>query len=79
MDSVAKLVRWLVACLCLGAAYELPERVLSPTGRVCVGLVGLVFLIWPNAAYHLTSLLRFVHLVPRQPGGPGASDAAGMS
>ena len=65
LDSTAKFVRWVVASFCLGISILRPEVLKSPNLRIAVGFVGLGFLIWPNLAYHLTSLLRFLKFLPK--------------
>ena len=65
LDSTAKFVRWFVAMVCLGTAVELPQLLNPPAFRVCMGFVGIAFLVWPNLAYHLTSFLRRLRILPR--------------
>ena len=70
LDSTAKFVRWVVVVLCLGISILRPELLKSPM-RIAVGFVGLGFLVWPNLAYHLTNLLRFLRFLPKlNPGDP---------
>jgi hypothetical protein len=42
-----------------------------PWFRITVGIVGIAFLAWPNFAYHLTRVLRWLKLLgsagPKQP------------
>src|SRR4029077_13337714 len=64
LDSTAKFIRWLVAILCLGTAIQLPQLLNPPTLRVCIGFVGVAFLVWPNLAYYLTRLLRRLRILP---------------
>jgi hypothetical protein len=65
LDETMKLIRWVVASLCLGFTIFRPEVLRSPRLRISVGLIGLAFLVWPNLACHLTNLLRFLKLLPR--------------
>jgi hypothetical protein len=60
LDSTAKLIRWLIAIPSLA----LVPMVNSDTLRMSVFIVGLLFLVWPNTAYHLTKLLRFLRVLP---------------
>jgi hypothetical protein len=61
LDSTAKLIRWCIAIvgLAVGAMMN------SETLRLSAGLTGLLFLVWPNTAYHLTNLLRFLRVLPK--------------
>jgi hypothetical protein len=61
LDPTARLIRWLVAIPCL----TLSPKIDSETLRLSVGITGLLFLVWPNTAYHLTKLLRFLHVLPK--------------
>jgi hypothetical protein len=65
LDSTAKLVRWLLAITCLGVAIRFPQLLNPPPVRVCIGFLGIAFLVWPNLAYHLTRLLRSLRILPR--------------
>ncbi|MGO9239834.1 MAG: DUF3592 domain-containing protein [Bryobacteraceae bacterium] len=53
LNTVAKNARWGVVCICYLLAAGLPGP--GPV-RAVSGLVGLVFLCWPNFAYYLTNL-----------------------
>jgi hypothetical protein len=64
LDPTAKWIRWIVVAIFLGTPIFRPELFgPRPTLRVCVGMVGLLFLVWPNSAYHLTRLLRILRLI----------------
>jgi hypothetical protein len=65
LDPTAKFIRWIVASLCLGIPIFRPEVLKSPSLRISLGLIGLAFLVWPNLAYHLSNLLRFLRLLPK--------------
>jgi hypothetical protein len=58
LDGTAKGIRWLIVLLFLGTAVQAPWLLNPPSVRLCVGFIGLGFLVWPNLAYHLTGLLR---------------------
>lgn len=63
LDSTAKLIRWLIAICGLTLWPKI-----NPAGlRISFGLTGMLFLVWPNTAYHLTRLLRFLHILPSAP------------
>jgi hypothetical protein len=66
LDTTAKLARWLIALVCLFAAIQLPQLLNPPPLRICVGLIGLTFLVWPNTAYHLTRILRRLKVLPER-------------
>jgi len=65
LDDTAKFIRWIIASLCLGIPIFRPDVFKSPSSRISLGLIGLAFLVWPNLAYHLTNLLRFLRLLPK--------------
>jgi hypothetical protein len=66
LDPTAKRIRWIVAAIFLGTPIFRPELFgPRPAVRLCVALVGLLFLVWPNFAYHLTSLLRALRLIAK--------------
>ena len=65
LDSTAKFIRWLLAIACLGLAIQLPELLKPPPLRVCIGFVGVAFLVWPNLAYYLTGFLRQLRILPK--------------
>jgi hypothetical protein len=65
LDSTAKFVRWLLATACLGLAVQFPQLVNPPPVRVCLGFVGMAFLVWPNFAFYLTRFLRALRIWPR--------------
>jgi hypothetical protein len=65
LDSTAKLIRWLIAVCGL----TLWPMIGSSTLRMSVGFTGMLFLVWPNTAYHLTRLLRFLHVLPKAKAG----------
>jgi hypothetical protein len=54
LSTAAKTVRWGVVLGAYFLAASLPGKELG-TLRVLVGLLGLVFLCWPNFGYHLTN------------------------
>ena len=54
LDSLSSAVRWTVVVVGFIFGYVAP---LKPV-RVIAGVVGLVFLCWPNCAYHLTGFFR---------------------
>src|SRR5258708_39031646 len=70
LDTTAKFIRWLVAITCLGTATQLPQLLNPPSLRVCVAFAGLGFLVWPNFAYYLTKLLRYLRILRRHDHGP---------
>jgi len=61
LDIVAKVIRWLIAILGL-TVWPLFD---SSNIRICIGLTGMLFLVWPNTAYHVTRLLRSLHILPK--------------
>ena len=63
LDSAAKALRWTIAAVCLGLTIELPQLVNPPTLRLCLWMVGLAFLAWPNFAVYLARLLRRAHIL----------------
>jgi hypothetical protein len=66
LDPAAKWVRWIVVAIFLGTPIFRPELFgPRPTLRVCVALVGLLFLVWPNFAYYLTRILRALRLIAK--------------
>ena len=62
LDFTAKVIRWALVVLLLGAGESFPGL---SAYRLALGLVGMAFLAWPNFAYHLTRLLRWCRLLPR--------------
>lgn len=60
LDFTAKVIRWLVAICGL----TLWPWIGSSTLRILAGFTGMLFLVWPNTAFHLTKLLRVVHVLP---------------
>jgi hypothetical protein len=71
LDRNAKIIRWSVVAVCLGLAVQEPQLLNPPWFRITVGIVGIAFLAWPNFAYHLTRVLRWLKLLgsagPKQP------------
>jgi hypothetical protein len=66
LDPTAKRIRWIVVAVFLGTPILRPALFgPRPAVRLCVALVGLVFLVWPNFAYHLTRLLRALRLIAK--------------
>jgi hypothetical protein len=64
LDTMAKWIRWTVVAIFLGTPIFRPELFgPRPTLHVCSGMVGLLFLVWPNFAYHLTRFLRALKLI----------------
>jgi hypothetical protein len=64
LDPTAKWIRWIVVAMFLGTPIFRPELFgARPTLRVCIGMVGLLFLVWPNFAYHSTRCLRAMRLI----------------
>jgi hypothetical protein len=63
LDPTARAVRWLVVAVCFGLVLRLPQLLNPPSLRVCVGIVGIAFLVWPNLAYHTTRFLRLIKLL----------------
>jgi hypothetical protein len=71
LDRTAKWIRWIVVAIFLGTPIFRPELFgARPPLRVCVGMVGLLFLVWPNFAYHLTRILRELRLVGKSKDAP---------
>jgi hypothetical protein len=69
LDLNAKIIRWFVVVVCLGLAIQVPQLLNPPWFRFTVGLIGIAFLVWPNFAYHLTRVLRWLKLL-RRSGSP---------
>jgi hypothetical protein len=67
LDLAAKLIRWALVVVLLGAATYYPGYS-SP--RLALGLGGMSFLAWPNFAYHLTRFLRWCRILPKAPQPP---------
>ena len=66
LDPAAKWIRWIVVAIFLGTPIFRPELFgARATLRLCVGMVGLLFLAWPNSAYHMTRLLRALRLIAK--------------
>jgi hypothetical protein len=63
LDWNAKIVRWFVVVACLGLAVQVPQLLNPPWFRFTVGAVGIAFLVWPNFAYHVTRVLRWLKLI----------------
>ncbi len=64
LDPTAKRIRWIVVAIFLGTPFFRPQLFgPRPAVRLCVALVGLLFLVWPNFAYHLTRSLRAARLI----------------
>jgi hypothetical protein len=63
LDRTAKLIRWLVAIVCLGVVAQFPQSLNPPPFRVCVAFVGIGFLVWPNFAFYFTRLLRRLRIL----------------
>ena len=64
LDPTAKRIRWIIVAIFLGTPIFRPQLFgPRPAVRLCVALVGLLFLVWPNFAYHLTRLLRAARLI----------------
>jgi hypothetical protein len=64
LAPTAKWIRWIVVAMFLGTPIFRPELFgARPTLRVCIGMVGLLFLVWPNFAYHSTRCLRAMRLI----------------
>ena len=61
LDFAAKLIRWFVAVCGL----TLWPWIGSTKLRIFVGVIGMLFLVWPNTAFHLTRLLRFLRVLPK--------------
>jgi hypothetical protein len=71
LDSTAKRIRWTVVAIFLGTPILRPELFNSlPSLRLWVALVGLLFLVWPNFAYHLTRLLRSLRVIAKPDKAP---------
>jgi hypothetical protein len=66
LDSTAKFIRWMIAIVCLGVAVQFPQLLNLPPVRVCVGFLGVAFLVWPNLAYYLTRFLHLLRILPNQ-------------
>lgn len=64
LDRPARILRWAVALSFLSYPFVFPHLIDSPAFRVCVGITGWAFLCWPNLAVHLTSLLRWIRILP---------------
>ena len=54
LDWFSRALRWSVVLIGFVLGYVAPVRYL----RVGSGVLGLIFLCWPNCAYHLANLLR---------------------
>lgn len=67
LDFAAKLTRWALVIVLLGAATYYPGYSAS---RLALGLGGMAFLAWPNFAYHIARFLRRCRLLPRAPQPP---------
>jgi hypothetical protein len=61
LDSTARFIRWFVAICGLTLWLKIDSQAL----RITVVLTGMLFLVWPNTAYHLTRLLRFLRVLPQ--------------
>lgn len=66
LDRTAKAVRWIIVAFCFGLVFR-AGQLLSPTTRVCLGIAGIAFLVWPNLAYHITRFLRLIKVLPTGP------------
>jgi hypothetical protein len=66
LDQTAKAVRWILVAVCLGLPFRIGQ-LLNPTMRVCLGIAGIAFLVWPNLAYHMTRFLRLIKVLPTGP------------
>jgi|SRR5271155_2747136 len=66
LDPTAKRIRWTVVAIFLGTPTLRPALFGPRPGvRLCIALVGLLFLVWPNFAYHLARLLRALRLIAK--------------
>ena len=63
LDRIARAVRWVIVIICLGLVFGLPQLLNPPSLRVCVAIIGIAFLVWPNLAYHTTRFLRLIRLL----------------
>jgi len=61
LDFTAKFIRWFVAVCGL----TLWPWIDSTRLRILVGVIAMLFLVWPNTAFHLTRLLRFLCVLPK--------------
>jgi hypothetical protein len=66
LAPTAKRIRWIVVAIFLGAPIFRPELFgPRPAVRLSVAVVGLLFLVWPNFAYHFTRFLRALRLISK--------------
>lgn len=64
LDKTARLIRWSVVFVGFGLVPSVPvEWQYAGYVRLSLGVVGMLFLCWPNFAYHLRRLFAG----PRQP------------
>lgn len=74
LEFAAKLIRWALVIILLGAATYYPGY---SAPRLALGLGGMAFLAWPNFAYHLTRFLRWCRILPAAQ-GPAPDGPTGM-
>jgi hypothetical protein len=71
LDPTAKRIRWVIVAIFLGTPIFRPELLgPRPTLRVCIWTVGLLFLVWPNFAYHLTRFLPALKVIRNSEDAP---------
>ena len=66
LDSTEKFLRWLIVIVCLGIVIQFPQFLNPPRVRVCVGFLGIAFLVWPNLAYYVARFLRLLRILPNR-------------